>query len=37
MTAKQLESHFRNGRFYFDGTVVRLEKHLREQQLKVGA
>lgn len=36
MTAKQLEGHFRNGRFYFDGTVVRLEKHLREQQLKVG-
>ncbi|HEX7762192.1 MAG TPA: EAL domain-containing protein [Cellvibrio sp.] len=37
MTAKQLEGHFRNGRFYFDGTVVRLENHLREQQLKVGA
>lgn len=36
LTAKQLESHFRNGRFYFDGTVVRLEKHLREQQVKVG-
>nr|WP_324258267.1 EAL domain-containing protein [Cellvibrio fontiphilus] len=37
MTAKQLEGHFRNGRFYFDGTVVRLEKHLREQHLKMGA
>lgn len=37
MTGKQLESHFRNGRFYFDGTVVRLENYLREQQLKVGA
>lgn len=29
MTAKQLENHFRNGRFYFDGTVVRLEAHLK--------
>lgn len=34
MTAKQLESHFRNGHFYFDGTVVRLENHLRQQQKK---
>lgn len=37
MTAKQLEGHFRNGRFYFDGTVVRLEQHIRDQQLKMGA
>ena len=32
MTAKQLENHFRNGKFYFDGTVIQLEQHL-----KVGA
>lgn len=29
MTAKQLENHFRNGRFYFDGTVVQLEPHVK--------
>ncbi|HCS63070.1 MAG TPA: diguanylate cyclase, partial [Cellvibrio sp.] len=29
MTAKQLESHFHNGRFYFDGTIVQLEAHLK--------
>jgi diguanylate cyclase (GGDEF)-like protein/PAS domain S-box-containing protein len=37
MTALQLEGHIRNGRFYFDGTVVRLETHLREHQRKFGA
>lgn len=29
MTAKQLENHFRNGRFYFDGTVVQLDPHIK--------
>jgi EAL domain-containing protein (putative c-di-GMP-specific phosphodiesterase class I) len=29
MTAKQLENHFHNGRFYFDGTVIHLEPHLK--------
>lgn len=32
MTATQLENHFRNGRFHFDGTIVHLEP-----QLKLGA
>jgi len=32
MTATQLENHFRNGRFHFDGTIVHLEA-----QLKLGA
>ena len=32
MTAKQLESHFHNGRFCFDGTVISLES-----RLKIGA
>ncbi len=32
MTAKQLESHFINGRFSFDGTVVNIGS-----RLKVGA
>ncbi|HSC68767.1 MAG TPA: EAL domain-containing protein [Cellvibrio sp.] len=29
MTARQLENHFRNGRFYFDGTIINLEPHLK--------
>lgn len=29
MTAKQLENHFRNGRFCFDGTVIQLDPHLK--------
>lgn len=29
MTAKQLENHFRNGRFFFDGTVVALDAHIK--------
>ncbi len=29
MSAKQLENHFRNGRFYFDGTVVSLDSHVK--------
>ncbi len=29
MSAKQLEGHFRNGRFSFDGTIVQLEPHVK--------
>ncbi len=29
MSAKQLENHFRNGRFHFDGTVIPIEPHLK--------
>lgn len=29
MTAKQLENHFRHGKFYFDGTVIQMEPHLK--------
>lgn len=29
MTAKQLENHFRNGRFYFDGTVVQMDPTIK--------
>lgn len=29
MTAKQLENHFHNGRFHFDGTIIHLDQHLK--------
>jgi diguanylate cyclase (GGDEF)-like protein/PAS domain S-box-containing protein len=29
MTAKQLENHFHNGRFHFDGTIIHLDHHLK--------
>ncbi|WP_331344308.1 putative bifunctional diguanylate cyclase/phosphodiesterase [Cellvibrio sp. UBA7661] len=29
MTAKQLENHFHNGRFYFDGTIVHLDTQMK--------
>jgi diguanylate cyclase (GGDEF)-like protein/PAS domain S-box-containing protein len=29
MTAKQLENHFHNGRFHFDGTIIHLEPHIK--------